>query len=205
MDDSIIIPIADRNDIAAVAEQLNLSGRAIEIGVWKGEFAAHNLKYWSGLYYLCDNWGHRNNGSEDKNMKEGWEDIKQEAFNNCAFAAERIIIKQGLSIEVAATFQDGFFHWIYLDASHDYESVKADLKAWYPKLHRGGLLSGDDYGTHKGRMAERFSSIYGGVAIAYKWGVYEAVNEFCIEHNLQLQITWLNDQYKIPAWYVVKK
>ena len=35
------------------------------------------------------------------------------------------------------------------DALHTYEAVLADLRAWWPRLRRGGLLSGDDYGDER--------------------------------------------------------
>ena len=34
---------------------------------------------------------------------------------------------------------------IHLDGAHDYESVSADLRTWWPRLRPGGLLIGDDY------------------------------------------------------------
>ncbi|HWB51991.1 MAG TPA: class I SAM-dependent methyltransferase [Stellaceae bacterium] len=34
---------------------------------------------------------------------------------------------------------------IHLDAAHDYDSVTADLRSWWPALAPGGLLIGDDY------------------------------------------------------------
>jgi glycosyltransferase involved in cell wall biosynthesis len=34
---------------------------------------------------------------------------------------------------------------IHLDGGHDYESVAADLRAWWPLLADGGVLIGDDY------------------------------------------------------------
>lgn len=37
------------------------------------------------------------------------------------------------------------FDFIYLDASHEYADVLADLRAWYPLLAPGGVLVGDDF------------------------------------------------------------
>lgn len=34
---------------------------------------------------------------------------------------------------------------LHIDAGHDYASVVADLKAWWPQLTPGGVLVGDDY------------------------------------------------------------
>ena len=34
---------------------------------------------------------------------------------------------------------------LHIDGGHDYESVIADLRAWWPTLATGGILIGDDY------------------------------------------------------------
>lgn len=39
---------------------------------------------------------------------------------------------------------------LHIDAGHDYQSVKNDLKAWWPLLRPGGVLIGDDY--HRDRL-----------------------------------------------------
>jgi hypothetical protein len=49
------------------------------------------------------------------------------------------------SITASSFFRDASMDWIHLDARHDYASVKADIRAWLPKLKPGGWLSGDDY------------------------------------------------------------
>lgn len=36
---------------------------------------------------------------------------------------------------------------VYLDASHDYDSVFKDLVNWYDILKKGGIIFGDDYGN----------------------------------------------------------
>ena len=35
--------------------------------------------------------------------------------------------------------------FVYIDASHDYKSVQADINAWYPKVKPGGYIGGHDY------------------------------------------------------------
>ena len=49
------------------------------------------------------------------------------------------------SVAAAATFADASLDVVFLDADHSYEAVKADIRAWLPKVKPGGLLAGDDY------------------------------------------------------------
>lgn len=49
------------------------------------------------------------------------------------------------SVAAANLFSDASFEWVHLDARHDYESTKAGIQAWLPKVKQGGWLSGDDY------------------------------------------------------------
>ena len=49
------------------------------------------------------------------------------------------------SVDASRQFPDGSCDLVLIDASHDYESVRADIAAWWPKIKRGGVLAGDDY------------------------------------------------------------
>lgn len=49
------------------------------------------------------------------------------------------------SVEASKLFPDMSIEFLHLDASHEYEDVLADIKAWYPKVKIGGVISGDDY------------------------------------------------------------
>jgi tetratricopeptide (TPR) repeat protein len=51
------------------------------------------------------------------------------------------------SIQAAKLFPAGSIDFCFIDAAHDYASVKADLGAWFPKIRSGGIIAGDDYGV----------------------------------------------------------
>ena len=49
------------------------------------------------------------------------------------------------SIEAAKDFEDASLDAVYIDAEHDEDSVREDVRAWRPKIKRGGILSGHDF------------------------------------------------------------
>ena len=53
---------------------------------------------------------------------------------------------QAESVRAAEGIADASVDWVFIDALHDYRSVRDDIRAWAPKVKRGGLISGHDYG-----------------------------------------------------------
>jgi len=105
--------------------------------------------------------------------------IESEARQRTKRFRGRARIYKGLSVEMAERFYDKSLDFVFIDADHRYEHIKADIAAWYPKIRQGGLLSGHDYGGrryHKGvkRAVTEFIDEYGGKLILKRgrvWGV----------------------------------
>ena len=49
------------------------------------------------------------------------------------------------SSEAAAWIDDESLDAVFIDANHTYAALSADLRAWMPKVRRGGLVSGHDF------------------------------------------------------------
>lgn len=58
-------------------------------------------------------------------------------------------IYQTTSLEASKLYEDNSLDFVMIDASHKYEDVVDDIKAWWPKLKEGAILAGDDW-DHEG-------------------------------------------------------
>lgn len=58
---------------------------------------------------------------------------------------KNIIKIRKTSVEAAKDFEDGSLDAVYIDAEHDEESIREDIRVWRPKLKPGGILSGHDF------------------------------------------------------------
>lgn len=69
----------------------------------------------------------------------------------------------GRSEECIPILKDNSFDLIYIDAAHDYDSVKKDIALSLPKLKKDGVISGHDYNrdNHPGVVAavEEFANM----------------------------------------------
>ncbi len=154
-----------------------------EIGVYTGDMS-RRLLYRINLHLLMvDAWGDFDSESyrasgDDKAFipHEEWENIKDAAIKNVSWAADRVRVYQGTSLEAAQDFADEQFDLVFLDAAHDYDNVSADIEAWWPRVADGGWLGGHDYRTD------------------LNYGVVEAVNDWTEETGIQVELgenfTW---------------
>ncbi|MEM6395427.1 MAG: class I SAM-dependent methyltransferase [Bacteroidota bacterium] len=84
----------------------------------------------------------------------------------------QVCIHRGYSIDQLEGFDSDYFDWVYLDSSHGYQSTLEELNILHDKVKKEGMICGHDYC--------RFSS--GGQS---RFGVVEAVNEFCLLKNYE--------------------
>jgi predicted O-methyltransferase YrrM len=133
--------------------------KVAEIGSWTGFSAltwAHAIDRFhpAGGEVLCiDQW--LPYFSEVDKDQEGYREMNELAATGVAFdlfqhniscGPSRIPIRysRGNSAEVLKTFDESTFDLVYIDGTHYYEGVKADLLAAKRIVADGGLLAGDD-------------------------------------------------------------
>lgn len=151
-------------------------GVVAEVGVAIGQFSDSILRFNSPKkLYLIDAWAM---GNHDKYGIPAYDFILNRFSDE--IDSKQIEIKRGWSWNMLKELEDKSLDWIYIDAAHDYDSVQKDLSIAVKKINTGGIIAGHDY-TRWGKNGKRF-------------GVLEAVNEFCMSNSFNLiGITIEND------------
>lgn len=122
--------------------------RLVEIGVYRGEFAARMFTECPSIqrYYLLDPWRHLTGWNKPANKDdERFEAFYQEVLAKTSDFADRRVILRGRTTEVIDEIPDGELDFAYVDGDHTLRGITVDLVRVYPKLRDGGWLAGDDF------------------------------------------------------------
>jgi len=141
--------VPSRDELPALLNARGLLGRGAEIGVKQGKYSEELLSNWHGSELVSidpwlsadpDEYVDRSNVSQDR-----FNEFYEETRERLAGYGSRSTIWRMTSVEAAAKVPDQSFDFVYIDARHDYESVKEDLEAWCSKVRPGGIMAGHDY------------------------------------------------------------
>lgn len=175
-----LVSLKDRTDLL---RSLPSHGIVAEIGVNEGDFSENILSLCSpAKLVLIDVWA-------SKRYHGG---LFEKVKNRFASQLEQgqIEIIRDLSFGAIASCQDNFFDWVYLDTDHTYETTRRELELLRPKMKKGGIISGHDY-------------IIGNWNAGHRYGVMEAVREFCIRYNWEM--IFLTHELDIPPSFAIRE
>jgi len=129
-------------------------GTVVEVGAWKGlssSYISTICKINGSDIYLVDHWA----GSTDKYHQLYLREIIRHGKNNIIGSVRQACPNSNIidlpSNEAAKKFASHSIDLVFIDASHDYQSVFSDILIWSEKVKAGGYICGHDYNfKHKG-------------------------------------------------------
>lgn len=185
----------NRTDMAIMFGELGFK-RGAEIGVRTGKYSEILCTHVTGLekLYSIDPW---DLVFEDPSSKDYLRQFGPDVFNKYFRMATRRLRKYPIcemirktSLEAVRNFEYGSLDFVYIDGSHTFDYVMIDIIEWARRVRKGGIISGDDYKSHR----------YG--------DVITPVNTYVEAHKIEI----LNimqpkegDDYPVPNWWFVKK
>lgn len=142
------------------------NGVVAEIGVDQGGFSQKilNINKPKKLH-LIDYWGTK------RYHKQKQQQVKNKFSQE--IKSKTVVINTGKSIDIYNQFKDCYFDWIYIDTTHSYRATIKELKLYENKVKPGGIIAGHDY-------------ILGNWNALVRYGVIEAVYEFCVKHDWEI-------------------
>ena len=131
--------------IALAEKKAHKKAVFVEVGSWKGHSScviASVLKKQGGELYCVDHWkgspGVFHHGLETDCFQTFRNNIRECKLEKYIHPLEMD------SYTASKIFKDEIADFIFIDADHRYKNILKDLKLWYPKVKKGGILCGHD-------------------------------------------------------------
>lgn len=152
-----------------------------EIGVFTGEFTqwiSNTLKPMT-LYaidpYICD-MGIMGSGDENGfNMEHYNLETLHGFIKNRFYKSPNVDYRRETSNTFFSYIEDGSLDAIYIDGDHSFDAVRSDLENARHAVKEGGWIFGHDYALNVEKGNEEITHY-----------VKEVVDEFCLQHGLEL-------------------
>jgi len=123
-----------------VAQEMN---NIIEVGSWKGRSTDALLAGCRGTVWAVDHFKGSKTERHSCHKEATQRDISKIFLENVGHYKNLKLLKMD-SLEAAKRFKDKSIDMVFIDGGHTDEEVKADIKAWLPKVKK--LICGHDYG-----------------------------------------------------------
>ena len=126
----------------------------VEVGCWLGRSTAYMASQIKERdlpvsFYAVDTWKGSRSGDLDDFIDQNYNGDMFPAFmcNMEALEVNKFVHPLPMkSLEAAEEFTNETVDFLFIDADHYYDSVKADIAAWLPKMRKGGTMAGHDIG-----------------------------------------------------------
>ena len=152
------------NDLINLIQKSNKKIQIVaEIGVWKSHTVKRVLRKTHrqiSQYWAIDHWGTSSWWRYRRLKDDYWEILYLAACRLMSFFPKLHVLRLK-SLEAVEMFPDNYFDLIFIDADHSYEAVMADIKAWLPKMKKGGLFTGHDYYEKKPGVIQAVDEFFG--------------------------------------------
>ena len=149
--------MSSRNQFGSFLNNRGLLSLAVEIGTHRGDYARIFLDTWKGAKLVCvDPWSiPEGYEAQAKILEEVWgsktrgEDyqsaVEKLKIHGLGTPEGRVVLFQGLSLDAVIEFEDESVDFVYVDGDHRYLEVHTDLRNWWYRLRKGGVLAGHDF------------------------------------------------------------
>ncbi len=138
-----------------------------EIGIEKGDYSQKIISITQPQkFHLID-------------LSQKYIDAAKKRFSQIQIS--ELIFHVGNLSDIIKGFPERYFDWVYIDTDHTYHTVSRELEAARLKVKLTGLIILNDY-------------IFYDHQVKSKYGVVEAVNEFCNRYNYEIVYFALHEQ-----------
>lgn len=125
----------------------------VEVGSWKGRSSVYmGVEIFNSNKHIkfdcIDLWEY--DSSQNDLQEHMYNGLYETFLNNIKPLGNTINPIKGKSVECAKSYPDKSIDFVFIDAAHDYENVKADISAWLPKVKPNGIIAGHDFDSSQG-------------------------------------------------------
>jgi len=134
------------------AEQVRPDGVIVEVGAYLGKSLSfllvelQNLERYDVSVHAVDNWVGPEPGVDGFSGLE----LEQGFYRNLKPLMIKPAVHRMKSLTAASMFEPESVDMVWLDGSHTYEDVYADLESWWPLVRPGGEIGGHDLTSFAG-------------------------------------------------------